>query len=52
MLVFHVFGAIAEFEKALIKERTMAGLVEARRKGKKGGPPLLSAPTTSPRPER
>ena len=44
MLVFHVFGAIAEFEKALIKERTMAGLVEARRKGKKGGrPPSFSA---------
>lgn len=44
MLVFHVFGAIAEFEKALIKKRTMAGLVEARRKGKKGGrPPSFSA---------
>jgi DNA invertase Pin-like site-specific DNA recombinase len=39
-LVFHVFGAIAEFEKALLKERTMAGLVAARRKGRKGGRPL------------
>src|SRR3546814_4766427 len=31
MLTFHVFGAIAQFERALIRERTTAGLVEARR---------------------
>lgn len=43
-LVFHVFGAIAEFEKALIKERTTAGLAEARRRGRKGGrPPVFRA---------
>lgn len=43
-LVFHVFGAIAEFEKALIKERTTAGLAEARRRGRKGGrPPVFTA---------
>jgi DNA invertase Pin-like site-specific DNA recombinase len=39
MLVFHMLGAIAEFERALICERTFAGLAEAKRKGKKGGRP-------------
>jgi DNA invertase Pin-like site-specific DNA recombinase len=39
MLVFHMLGAIAEFERALIRERTMAGLTEARRKGRTGGRP-------------
>jgi DNA invertase Pin-like site-specific DNA recombinase len=39
MLVFHMLGAIAEFERALIRERTVAGLGEARRKGKTGGRP-------------
>ncbi len=39
MLVFHMLGAIAEFERALIRERTAAGLAEAKRKGKKGGRP-------------
>ena len=34
MLVFHVFGAIAQFERALIRERTAAGLAEARRRGR------------------
>ncbi|MGH2343367.1 recombinase family protein (plasmid) [Segnochrobactraceae bacterium EtOH-i3] len=38
-LVFHLLGAIAEFEKALIHERTAAGLAEARRKGRIGGRP-------------
>ena len=38
-LVFHVFGAIAQFERALIRERTAAGLVGARRRGRKGGRP-------------
>jgi DNA invertase Pin-like site-specific DNA recombinase len=33
VLVFHVFGAIAQFERALIRERTGAGLAEARRRG-------------------
>lgn len=41
MLVFHMLGAIAEFERALIRERTVAGLVEARRKGRRGGRPRL-----------
>jgi DNA invertase Pin-like site-specific DNA recombinase len=44
MLVFHVFGAIAQFERALIHERTVAGLAEARRQGRKGGrPPSFTA---------
>ncbi len=44
MLIFHVFGAIAQFERALIRERTTAGLIEARRHGRKGGrPPAFTA---------
>lgn len=38
-LVFHVFGALAEFERSLIRERTMAGLETARRMGRVGGRP-------------
>ena len=36
-LVFHIFGALAEFEHTLIKERTKAGLSAARARGRKGG---------------
>jgi len=36
-LVFHVFGALAEFERNLIRERTRAGLSAARARGRKGG---------------
>ena len=39
MLIFHVFGAIAEFEKSLIQERTAAGLKVARSRGRLGGRP-------------
>ena len=38
-LVFHVFGALAEFERELIRERTLAGLASARARGRKGGRP-------------
>jgi DNA invertase Pin-like site-specific DNA recombinase len=38
-LIFHVFGALAEFERALIVERTQAGLAAARALGRKGGRP-------------
>jgi DNA invertase Pin-like site-specific DNA recombinase len=38
-LVFHVFGALAEFERNLIRERTLAGLKAARARGRKGGRP-------------
>lgn len=36
-LVFHIFGALAEFERNLIRERTMAGLTAARARGRMGG---------------
>lgn len=36
-LVFHIFGALAEFEHDLIRERTIAGLQAARARGRKGG---------------
>jgi DNA invertase Pin-like site-specific DNA recombinase len=36
-LVFHMFGALAEFERSLIRERTQAGLAAARRAGRTGG---------------
>lgn len=38
-LIFHVFGALAEFERDLIRERTQAGLTAARARGKQGGRP-------------
>lgn len=38
-LIFHVFGALSEFERNLIRERTMAGLKAARARGKNGGRP-------------
>jgi DNA invertase Pin-like site-specific DNA recombinase len=38
-LIFHVFGALAEFERDLIRERTQAGLQAARARGRKGGRP-------------
>lgn len=36
-LIFHLFGALAEFERNLIRERTQAGLQAARTRGRKGG---------------
>jgi len=39
LLIFHVFGALAEFERNLIRERTQAGLTAARARGRKGGRP-------------
>jgi DNA invertase Pin-like site-specific DNA recombinase len=38
-LIFHIFGALAEFERNLIRERTMAGLAAARARGRQGGRP-------------
>src|SRR5918995_4230730 len=40
-LVFHVFGALAEFERDLIRERTNAGLAAARARGRTGGRPKV-----------
>lgn len=42
-LIFHIFGALAEFERSIIRERTTAGLTAARARGRVGGrPPALS----------
>ena len=38
-LVFQIFGALAEFERNLIRERTQAGLEAARARGRNGGRP-------------
>ena len=40
-LIFHVFGALAEFERDLIRERTNAGLAAARARGRTGGRPSV-----------
>ncbi len=43
-LIFHVFGALAEFERDLIRERTHAGLAAARSRGRTGGRPTVWTP--------
>lgn len=40
-LIFHVFGALAEFERDIISERTKAGLASARSRGRIGGRPRI-----------
>lgn len=40
-LVFHIFGALAEFEREVIRERTQAGLAAARARGRHGGRPRV-----------
>lgn len=42
-LLFHVFGALAQFERSLIKERVNAGLAAARKRGRIGGRPRAIA---------
>jgi DNA invertase Pin-like site-specific DNA recombinase len=42
-LIFHIFGALAEFEREIIRERTNAGLQAARARGRFGGRPALGA---------
>jgi DNA invertase Pin-like site-specific DNA recombinase len=42
-LIFHVFGAIAHFERRLIAERTKDGIAAARAKGKRSGRQPLDA---------
>src|SRR5918998_2673252 len=42
-LIFHIFGALAEFERDLIRERTRAGLKAARARGRKGGHPRVKS---------
>lgn len=46
-LVFHIFGALAEFERDIIRERTNAGLQAARARGRLGGRPKARALNTS-----
>jgi DNA invertase Pin-like site-specific DNA recombinase len=46
-LAFHVFGAIAHFERRLISERTKDGIAAARKRGKKPGRPSLGGETVS-----
>ncbi len=43
-LVFHLFGALAEFERDLVRERTRAGLAAARARGRVGGRPPRMTP--------
>lgn len=40
-LIFHIFGALAEFERDIIRERTQAGLTAARARGRLGGRPKV-----------
>src|ERR1700712_900181 len=43
-LLFQLFGALAQYERALTRERVMAGLAAAKRRGRQGGrPPTISA---------
>jgi len=43
-VVFGIFAALAEFERELISERTIAGLASARARGRKGGRPFKMTP--------
>ena len=43
-LIFHVFGALGQFERDLIRERTGAGLAAAAARGRKGGRPVAATP--------
>ena len=38
--LFHIFGALAQFERSLIQERVQAGLAAAARRGRRGGRPV------------
>jgi DNA invertase Pin-like site-specific DNA recombinase len=43
-VLFHVLGAVAEFERDLIRERTRAGVAAARRRGRRLGRPTVEVP--------
>jgi hypothetical protein len=49
-LVFHVFAALAEFERDLVRERTSAGLAAARARGRRGGRPSVMTMTQAQAP--
>lgn len=40
-LIFHIFGALAEFERDIIRDRTNAGIAAARKRGRYGGRPTI-----------
>ena len=40
-LIFHVFAALSEFEREIIRQRTLAGLESARARGRRGGRPFI-----------
>ena len=42
-LIFNIFSALAQFERRLIQERTKAGLVAARARGRQGGRPRIES---------
>ena len=46
-LIFHIFGALAEFERDIIRERTQAGLAAARARGRRGAGAKPSPPNKS-----
>src|SRR5712692_8114388 len=46
-LIFHIFGALAEFERDIIRERTNAGLQAARARGRLGGRPKAQTLNTA-----
>src|SRR5207245_11156603 len=46
-LIFHIFTALAQFERRLVQERTKAGLTAARARGRNGGRPAI--PSDDPR---
>jgi DNA invertase Pin-like site-specific DNA recombinase len=43
-LAYHLFGSLAEFERAILRERTQAGLMAARQRGRRGGRPKSLTP--------
>ena len=51
-LVFHLFGALAQFERELIRDRTLAGLEAARSRGRSGGRPPAMTPSKLRQAER
>lgn len=44
-MIFHIFAALAEFERGIIRERTMSGLQSARERGRLGGRPAALGPS-------
>jgi len=43
-LAYHLFASLAEFERSVLRERTRAGLMAARQRGRRGGRPKLLTP--------